>query len=126
MCHFTAFGWRGVMRDADGRWQPTPKAPTPTPRTMARIAEAKRRNAARLERPSLEVKRISEKVTHTDITSDVAETLLDTFGTTSSDFVHAELSRLPGEQREINAALAAIDGTRPENEPLRCWPARWR
>ena len=41
---------------------------------------------------------------------------MDTFGTTSSDFVHAELSRLPGEQREINAALAAIDGTRPENE----------
>ena len=69
-----------------------------------------------LERPSLEVKRISEKVTHTDITSDMAETLLDTFGTTSSDFVHAELSRLPGEQSEINAALAAIDGTRPENE----------
>jgi hypothetical protein len=83
---------------------------------MARIAEARRRNAARLERPSLEVKRISEKVTHTDITSDVAETLLDTFGTTSRDFVHAELSRLPGEQREINAALAAIDGTRPETE----------
>jgi hypothetical protein len=83
---------------------------------MARIAEARQRNAARLERPSLEVKRISEKVTHTDITSDVAETLLDTFGTTSSDFVHAELSRLPGEQTEINAALAAIDGTRPENE----------
>jgi hypothetical protein len=27
-----------------------------------------------------------------------------------------ELSRLPGEQTEINAALAAIDGTRPENE----------
>jgi hypothetical protein len=104
------------MRDADGRWQPTPKAPTPTPRTMARIAEARQRNAARLERPSLEVKRISEKVTHTDITSDVAETLLDTFGTTSRDLVHAELSRLPGEQTEINAALAAIDGTRPENE----------
>ena len=46
----------------------------------------------------------------------MAETLLDTFGTTSSDFVHAELSRLPSEQTEINAALAAIDGTRPENE----------
>ena len=104
------------MRDAYGRWQPTPKEPTPTPRTMARVAEARQRNAARLERPSLEVKRISEKVTHTDITSDMAETLLDTFGTTSSDFVHAELSRLPGEQTEINAALAAIDGTRPENE----------
>ena len=104
------------MRDAYGRWQPTPKEPTPTPRTMARIAEARQRNAARLERPSLEVKRISEKVTHTDITSDVAETLLDTFGTTSRDFVHAELSRLPGEQTEINAALAAIDGTRSENE----------
>ena len=116
MCHFTAFGWRGVMRDADGRWQSTPKEPTPTPRAMARIAEAKQRNAARLERPSLEVKRISEKVTHTDITSDVAETLLNTFGTTSRDFVLAELSRLPSEQTEINAALAAIDGTRPENE----------
>jgi hypothetical protein len=104
------------MRDVYGRWQPTPKEPTPTPRTMARIAEARQRNAARLERPSLEVKRISEKVTHTDITSDMAETLLDTFGTTSSDFVHAELSRLPSEQTEINAALAAIDGTRPENK----------
>src|SRR6202020_2856167 len=67
-----------MTRDAYGRWQPTPKEPTPTPRTMARIAEARQRNAA--------------------------------------DFVHAELSRLPGEQTEINAALAAIDGTRPENE----------
>jgi hypothetical protein len=102
------------MRDAYGRWQPTPKEPTPTPRMMARIAEARQRNAARLERPSLEVKRISEKVIHTDITSDMAETLLDTFGTTSGDFVHAELSRLPGEQTEINAALAAIDAA-PES-----------
>jgi tetratricopeptide (TPR) repeat protein len=69
-------------------------------------------------RPSIRraVASISEKVIHTDITCDMAETLLDTFGTTSSDFVHAELSRLPGEQREINAALAAIDGTRPETE----------
>ena len=108
-----------LERRDEGRRRPVAthtKSTDSTPRTMARIAEARQRNAARLERPSLKVKRISEKVTHTDVTSDMAETLLDTFGTTSSDFVHAELSRLPGEQREINAALAAIDGTRPANE----------
>lgn len=63
----------------------------------ARIAEAKRRNAARLERPSIgfELKSSGEKtVGEISVTPDVAETLLDAFGTTSGDFVTKELERL--------------------------------
>ena len=100
--------------------------PGPSPRTMARIAEAKLRNAARAERPALEYKVKDATTLETVITRDVAETLLDAFGTTSKDFLVSELNRLSNSQlaagqlhagqREMNAALAAIDGTRPENE----------
>jgi hypothetical protein len=99
--------------------------PSPSLRTTARIAEAKRRNAARAERPALEYKLEGATTLHTDIAPDVAETLLDAFGTTSKDFLASELNLLGGQlavgplhtgQREMNAALAAIDGTRPENE----------
>jgi hypothetical protein len=91
----------------------------------ARIAEAKLRNAARPERPALEYKLEGAATLHTDIAPDVAETLLHAFGTTSKDFLASELNRLGSQlavgplhtgQREMNAALAAIDGTRPENE----------
>ena len=97
----------------------------PSPRTIARIAEAKLRYAARPERPALEYKLEGATTFHTDIAPDVAETLLDAFGTTSKDFLTSELNRLGSQlavgprhtgQREMNAALAAIDGTRPENE----------
>jgi hypothetical protein len=99
--------------------------PSPSPGMMARIAEAKRRNAARAKRPALDYKLEGATTLHTDIAPDVAETLLDAFGTTSKDFLASELNRLGSqlavgplhtEQREMNAALAAIDGTRPENE----------
>jgi hypothetical protein len=99
--------------------------PGPSPRMMARFAEAKLRNAARLERPALEYKLKEATNLQTEITRDVAETLFDAFGTTSKDFVDAELNRLSGShaagqrhasQKDLNAALAAIDGTRPENE----------
>jgi hypothetical protein len=99
--------------------------PSPSPRTIARIADAKLRNAARPERPALEYKLEGATTLHTDIAPDVAETLLDAFGTTSKDFLMSELNRLGSQlavgplhtgQREMNAALAAIDGTRPENE----------
>ena len=100
--------------------------PSPSPRTIARIAEAKLRNAARAERPALEYKVKDATTLETVITRDVAETLLDAFGTTSKDFLVSELNRLSNSQlaagqlhtgqTEMNAALAAIDGTRPENE----------
>jgi hypothetical protein len=98
---------------------------SPSPRTIARIADAKLRNAARPERPALDYKLEGATTLHTDIAPDVAETLLDAFGTTSKDFLASELNRLGSQlavgplhtgQREMNAALAAIDGTRPENE----------
>ena len=100
--------------------------PSSSPRTIARIAEAKLRNAARPERPALEYKLEGATTFHTDIAPDVAEILLDAFGTTSKDFLASELNRLSNSQlsagqlhtaqTEMNAALAAIDGTRPENE----------
>jgi hypothetical protein len=99
---------------------------SPSPGMMARIAEAKLRNAARAERPALEHKVKDATTLETVITRDDADTLLDVFGTTSKDFLASELNRLSNSQlaagqlhtaqTEMNAALAAIDGTRPENE----------
>ena len=73
--------------------------------------------------PSPRVRRSLSKST---LLALAAETLLDTFGTTSMDFVEGEIARLSNcryagepsgdEQRDLNAALAVIDGTRPENE----------
>ena len=102
------------------------RRPSPSPRMTARIAEAKLRNAARAERPAVEYKVKDATNLETVITRDVAETLLDAFGTTSEDFLVSELNHLSNSQlaagqlhtaqTEMNAALAAIDGTRPENE----------
>ena len=54
------------------------------------------------------------------------ETVLDAFGTSSRAFANREISRLleslratgqrHAPQDDVNAALAAVDGTRPENE----------
>ena len=104
--------------------------PSPSPRMLARIAEAQRRNAVRLERPSVELKLKpkGEKTTvEINATRADRETMLDAFGTTSMDFVEKELERLSNcyyagkqsdhqHQRDLNAAIAVIDGTRPENE----------
>jgi hypothetical protein len=100
--------------------------PSPSPGTIARIAEARLRNAARAERPAVEYKLKDATTLETVIARDVNETLLDAFGTTSTDFLVSELNRLSNSQlaagqlhtgqTEMNAALAAIDGTRPENE----------
>jgi hypothetical protein len=53
-------------------------------------------------------------------------TMYDAFGTTSGDFIDCEMSRIANSQysggqieapaKEMNAALAVIDGTRPANE----------
>jgi hypothetical protein len=67
---------------------------------MARIAEAKRRNAARAERPALEYKLKDATTLETVITRDVNETLLDAFGTTSKDFLVSELNRLSNSQSQ--------------------------
>jgi hypothetical protein len=72
--------------------------PGPSPGLMARIAEAKRCNAARAERPALEYKLKDATTLETVITRDVNETLLDAFGTTSKDFVVSELNRLSNSQ----------------------------
>lgn len=110
---------------------PTPTRPEPTPQMIARVAEAKRRNGERHERPSVKLKlnpKPNGKGIVSEITAsrDVRETLLDAFGTKSMDFVTAELEHLSNcqrggepsgqEQRNLNAAIAVIDGTRPENE----------
>jgi hypothetical protein len=107
-----------------------PIRPEPTPQKIARMAEAKRRNAERLERPSIGLTRDEPKggkiVVEIDVSRAGRETILDAFGTTSMDFVQAELEHLSNyqrgrepsgqEQRNLNAAIAVIDGTRPENE----------
>jgi hypothetical protein len=100
--------------------------PGPSPRMIARIGEAKLRNAARAERPALEYTVKDATTLEPVVTRDVAETLFDAFGTTSKDFLVSELNHLSNSQlaagqlhtaqTEMNAALAAIDGTRPENE----------
>jgi hypothetical protein len=108
---------------------PTPTRPEPTPQMIARMAQAKRRNAERLERPSigLTLERKGGKiVAQIAPPRELRETLLDAFGTTSMDFVAGELEHLSNcqrgaepsgqEQRNLNAAIAVIDGTRPENE----------
>ena len=104
--------------------------PSPSPRMLARIAEAKRRNAERLERPSVELKLKPEGekiVAEINVARAGRETMLDAFGTTSMDFVQEEVERLSNyhraaelsdrqHQRDLNAAIAVIDGTRPDNE----------
>src|SRR5271165_5154793 len=107
---------------------PTP-APPPGERTLARAAEATKRCETRHKRVSVAGARAGNTFTvgppHADGPGWQA-TLRDTFGTTSDDFVKAEMIRLMDSQRDrgqdhvsldvVNASLAAIDGTRPENE----------
>ena len=125
MASFADIETKGHTNDAEAETNPF-RSSRPSSRTMARIAEAKLRNAARPERPALEYKLKGAATLHTNIAPDVAETLLDAFGTTSKDFLVSELNRLSNSQlsagqlhtgqTEMNAALAAIDGTRPENK----------
>jgi hypothetical protein len=57
--------------------KPEPSSsPSPSPGMMARIAEAKLRNAARSERPALEYKLKDATNLETVVTKEVAETLL--------------------------------------------------
>ena len=109
-------------------------APLPDPgeRTRARAAEAAERNAKRADRPQIlaetkpgKVKVRSLGPSHSDHPG-WQETMLDAFGTTSLDFMSSELKRLDSVHRngnepysnkqDLNAALAAIAGAKPENE----------
>ena len=111
------------------------RRPSPSPGMMVRIAEAKLRNAARAERPALEYKVKDATTLEAVATRDVAETLLDAFGTSSKDFLVSELNRLSNSQlsagqlhtgqREMNAALAAIDGLGRKTKWPQCSRARW-
>ena len=102
--------------------------PSPEPRVMARAADAKRRNATRAQRLATkfdegQVRKIGPR--HADVAAHT-EIGLDAFGTTSTDFITAEMLSLldalrprdkptPSET-DFNAALAVIDGSRPDDE----------
>ena len=89
--------------------------PSPSPRMLARIAEAKLRNAARAERPALEHKVKDATTLETVITRDDGETLLDVFGTTSKDFLASELNRLSNSQLsagQLHTAQTEMNGAR--------------
>jgi len=102
----------------------------PGPKTRARAADAKQRGETRRERVAAAFKPSEagkmEFVPDHDDQLAWLDTLLDAFGTTSLDFVTAEVFRLMHVLRnggqshaaevEVNAALAAVDGARPENE----------
>jgi hypothetical protein len=106
------------------------KRPEPGPKTKARAADAKQRIEGRMVRLKTGVTRPKERTLelHSPHTDDSAwhDTLLDAFGTSSEPFATAEIKRLAyGLQNndqmvvsddELNAALAAVDGARPENE----------
>jgi len=101
----------------------------PNARTRARAQEARERGRARHERVSIVAtptdKGLDLSPSHDDNAA-WEDTLLDAFGTTSPDFVSAEASRLAASlidrgqttvsTQVMKASLAAIDGTRPENE----------
>lgn len=102
----------------------------PTERAKARAAEAVERNAKRPVRPQVSAETKEGKVrsngpSHSDGRA-WQETMLDAFGTTSLEFISAELQRLSetarnageavSEQGDLNAAVAAIAGVKPENE----------
>ena len=110
----------------------TPR-PKPDDRTKAHAAEAAERNAKRPARPEIAAGLKTEKgqtlrtihAPHSDQRG-WQEMMLDAFGTTSFDFVSKELGRLDAAHRnageaysdpqDLNAALAAIAGAKPENE----------
>jgi hypothetical protein len=106
-----------------------PSLPPPTARALARAAEAKGRNKARQKRVSVDVTQAADtagiRSPHNDDRA-WTDTLLDAFGTTSLPFVRGEVERLANSLRNagdarispdvVNASLAVIDGTQPENE----------
>lgn len=119
---------------------PVPAIPqAPDPGEVRAIEEARGRVNART--PRLQMKASTEPAHPTEGRSTVCSKVLgpdhsdiegftqrfvDAFGTTSRDFAQAEINRLmkglgqhgarPLTEQEINAALAVVDGIRPENE----------
>jgi len=101
--------------------------PTPSDREQEAITEAKVRTVAR--RPRLAVRMVQGEEcaqmspNHADAVGWTMRAL-DTLGTSSSDFVCKEIDRLgsalnvgiKADQGTINAALAVLDGQRPQNE----------
>lgn len=120
---------RHMTRNTKANSQPLP-LPDPNDRTKERAAEAVKRNAKRPVRPQVSAETKDGKVrsigpSHSDGRA-WQETMLDAFGTTSFDFITKELLRLDTAHRnsgeayadaqDLNAAVAAIAGMRPENE----------
>ena len=104
--------------------------PDPTERAKSCAAEAAERNAKRPMRPQVSVEMTAAKAcrigpSHRDHRG-WQETMLDAFGTTSFDFISSAIDGVSNalrntdgggfEQHELNAALAAIAGAKPENE----------
>ena len=101
----------------------------PGPKTKARADEARVRNEQRHARAQVAFKMTGDELTIGPAHDDLRvwkETVLDAFGTSSREFANREISRLleslratgqrHAPQDDVNAALAAVDGTRPENE----------
>jgi hypothetical protein len=100
----------------------------PGPKTKARADEARLRNEQRHARAQVAFKMTGDELTIGPAHDDLIwkETVLDAFGTSSRAFANREISRLleslrgtgqrHAPQDDVNAALAAVDGTRPENE----------
>ena len=103
--------------------------PAPSAATLARAQDARGRNADRPRRLSAKIEEgASGRIVRARHTDDVAQTQisLDAFGTSSTDFVAAEMTRVldalrprdkpaPSET-DFNAALAVIDGSQPDGE----------
>ena len=108
--------------------QETPPPREPDPKTKARADEARLRNEQRHARAQVAFKMTGDELTIGPAHDDLIwkETVLDAFGTSSRAFANREISRLleslratgqrHAPQDDVNAALAAVDGTRPENE----------
>ena len=108
--------------------QETPPPREPDPKTKARADEARLRNEQRHARAQVAFKMTGDELTIGPAHDDLIwkETVLDAFGTSSRAFANRDISRLleslratgqrHAPQDDVNAALAAVDGTRPENE----------
>ena len=106
-----------------------PSAPLPSPSEAKAIADAQERTAARRVRIAVlaeaENGTLHIRPPHSD-DAGFAARLLDAFGTESPAFANRAMGRLGAimrhkgselpTQTELNAALAAIDGTRPADE----------
>jgi diadenosine tetraphosphate (Ap4A) HIT family hydrolase len=106
-----------------------PAKPEPGPREMKAIAQAEARSKARDMRFSVKAEANKEGGQHISphYSGDgFTWRLMDAFGTSSTDFAEMELRRLHkalgnsnklgADQLTINAALAVVDGIKPENE----------